>query len=386
MAFINYHKPDLNNEEIQSVIEVMRSGWLTTGEVCKKFEAEFKTFLSEENLYCLSVNSATAGLHLALEAIGIGFGDEVITTTHTFTATAEVARYLGAEVAFVDIDPETYCIDINKIEEKITSRTKCIIAVHFGGLSCNLNDLEKLGEKYSIPIIEDAAHALPTSFNEKLIGTFNTKATVFSFYANKTMTTGEGGMLVTHDEKLYKRAQLMRLHGIDRDPFDRFKQRKKTNTYNIIEAGFKYNMTDIAAAIGVEQLKKINMMSERREQIAKYYDDSLNSLPIKLPPRSNNDKDLHAWHIYNIVLDDQYKLLDRNTLIHKLSELNIGTSIHYLPLHMQPYWCKRYKLNQGMFPISTAVYSNCLSLPIYNLLTDSEVEYISSTLKSILVN
>ena len=248
--FLPFALPEIGEEEIAEVVDTLRSGWVTTGPKARKFEEAFGAFLGEPGLHCIAVNSATAGLHLALEALGIGPGDEVITTTHTFTATAEVVRYLGADVKLVDIDPATLNIDLAQLEAAITPKTKAIMPVHYAGLAVDMDAVQAIARQHGVKVVEDAAHALPTTWRGKLIGLHESDAIVFSFYANKTMTTGEGGMLVTRDAELAARAKVMRLHGINRDAFDRFTAKVPSWYYEIVAPGFKYNLTDIAAGPG----------------------------------------------------------------------------------------------------------------------------------------
>jgi len=259
--FLPFALPDIGEEEIAEVMDSLRSGWLTTGPKAKRFEQDFAAFVGD-GVEAIAVNSATAGLHIALEAAGIKEGDEVITTPYTFTATAEVVRYLNAHPVFVDIEPGTFNIDPAKIESAITSRTKAIIPVHFAGLACDMDRIIKIAQKHGLKVVEDAAHALPTTYKGKLIGTFDSDATVYSFYVTKTIATGEGGMVVTRNKKVSERCRVMRLHGIDRDVFNRYSSKKPSWHYEIIAPGFKYNMTDIAASLGIQQLKKSQGVSE----------------------------------------------------------------------------------------------------------------------------
>ena len=375
--------PDIDNNEIQACNKVLKSGWLTTGKKCEEFEKDFLNFLGEEDLYAVALSSATAGLHLALEAIGVSKGDEVITTTHTFTATAEVIRYLGAEVVFVDIDPKTNCLDLKEVEKFITKKTKCILPVHFAGITCDMNSLLKLANSKNIAVIEDSAHSLPSTYNQKLIGTLNTKATIFSFYANKSMTTAEGGMLVTRDKNLYKRVKTNSLHGIDRDAHLRFNSSDPAWFYQVVSPGYKYNLNDISAAIGIEQLKKLYPMQKRRQKIAEFYNSNLNQNSLTLPPNPINKSDLHSWHIYNLSFNKASKL-NRDSIIKKLAIEKISTSVHYIPLHMHKYWKERYKLEKSKFPNSTDLFFRCISLPIYSKLSDLQVEYVIEKLKNII--
>jgi dTDP-4-amino-4,6-dideoxygalactose transaminase len=313
-------------------------------------------------------------LHLALEAVGIGSGDEVITTTHTFTATAEVVRYLGADVKLVDIDPATLNIDPSLIEAAIMPRTKAIIPVHYGGLAADMPSILDIARRHGLKVIEDAAHALPATSGGRLVGTLDSDAAIFSFYANKTITTGEGGMLVTRDAALALRARVMRLHGMSRDAFDRFTASVPSWYYEIVAPGFKYNLTDIAAAIGLHQLKKARRFAERRAAIAGRFNDAFAPLPVltaPVPPAG----ELHAWHLYALRLADG-AAATRDRVIERLIERGIGCSVHYIPLHLQPYWRDRYHLTPQMFPHSQRVYERQLSLPIYPRMTDADVERV----------
>ena len=374
-----FSRPDIGQEEINEVIKVLRSGWITTGPKVSQFEENCKTFFNE-NVEVVSVNSATAGLHLGLEALGVAPGDEVITTTHTFTATAEVVRYLGANPVFVDIDPATLCIDVAQVEAAITPRTKAIIPVHFGGRSADMKALLALAAKRGLRVMEDAAHALPTTCGGDLVGTLASDVTVFSFYANKTMTTGEGGLLVTRSPEIAKRARVMRLHGINRDAFDRFTSNAPSWCYEVVAPGFKYNMTDLAAAIGIHQLKKVRIFQERRAEIATLYDKTFAGLPVLLPPQPMRG-DIHAWHLYVIQLGCDVKV-NRDVFIDRMFARGIGCSVHYIPLHLHPYWRDTYKLTPEMFPVSQGVYERCVSLPIYSCMTDTDVERVVTAVKN----
>jgi dTDP-4-amino-4,6-dideoxygalactose transaminase len=384
-SFIPFSRPSISQNEISQVNEVMLSGWLTTGSKSLEFEKAFSEYISEgeDKLESISVNSATAGLHLALEACGIGPGDEVITTTLTFTATAEVVRYLGAEVVLIDIDPVTMNIDTQKIRDRITKKTKAIIPVHYAGLSCNMNEILNIAKEFNLKVIEDAAHALPTTYNRKTIGSLKSDATVFSFYANKTITTGEGGMVVTRNMEIAKRVRLMRLHGIDRDAFNRFTDKKTSWYYEVIAPGYKYNLTDIAAGIGLEQLKKLPKFLKSRQSQASLYFEELKDLPLILPAQPKDD--LHAWHLYVIRLSKGSEI-SRDSLISKLLERGIGTSVHYVPLHLHPYWKKRYKLKNEDFIEAQRAYEAMISIPLYPDLSELEQQYVIKHLREILLN
>jgi len=379
LPFLPFALPELGDEEIAEVVDTLRSGWITTGPKAKRFEQAFAEFLNEPQIECIAVNSATAGLHLALEALGIGPGDEVITTTHTFTATAEVVRYMGADVKLVDIDPKTMNIALDQIEAAITPRTKAIIPVHYAGLAVDMLTLLDIARRHGLKVVEDAAHALPTTLEKELIGTMGSNATVFSFYANKTMTTGEGGMLVTRDAELAKRARVMRLHGINRDAFDRFTAKVPSWYYEIVAPGFKYNLTDIAAALGLHQLKRLPAFQRRREQIAARYFEALADLPLILPPQAP-EGDVHSWHLYVLRLTEDAPI-GRDEFIERLFEQGIGCSVHYVPLHQHPYWKERYGLTPEMFPESQKAYERTVTIPLYTAMTDDQVERVIAAVR-----
>ena len=367
--FLPFALPEIGEEEIAEVVAALRSGWVTTGPRARQFEEDFATFLGG-GLEAIAVNSATAGLHLALEAVGVGPGDQVITCTHTFTATAEVIRYLGAEPVLVDVDWDSLCIDVAAVEAAITPRTKVLLPVHFAGRAADMEALIALAHRHGLRVVEDAAHALPATCGGRLVGTLGSDATVFSFYANKTMTTGEGGMLVTRDALLAQRARTMRLHGISRDAFDRFTAKVPSWYYEVVAPGFKYNLTDIAAALGLHQLRKLGRFQSARARIAEAYDAAFADLPLALPPRpAPGDK--HAWHLYVIRLDAAAGV-SRDELIEHLFAAGIGCSVHYIPLHLQPYWRDSLGLLAESFPASQRSFESGLSLPIYSRMSDAD--------------
>lgn len=380
-AFLPFAAPEIGEEEIEEVVRSLRSGWITTGVKAQQFESDFAAWLGG-GVEAVAVNSATAGLHLALEALGIGPGMEVITTTHTFTATAEVIRYLGADPVFVDISPVTLCLDPEAVERAVTPRTRAIIPVHFGGLAAEMDALLAIARRAGLYVVEDAAHALPATSGGGLIGSLESDVTVFSFYANKTITTGEGGMLVTRHREIAKRARIMRLHGIDRDAFDRFVSNKPSWYYQVVAPGYKYNLTDIAASIGIHQLRKAHEFQRRRAEIAREYDAKLSALPLVLPPKAS-PQDIHAWHLYVVRLSDDAPV-SRDAFINGMFELGIGLSVHYIPLHLHPYWRERYALTPEMFPVSQDVYQRSVSLPIYSRMTDEDVARVIEAAKAVL--
>ncbi|HEU4460737.1 MAG TPA: DegT/DnrJ/EryC1/StrS family aminotransferase [Methylibium sp.] len=384
-SFLPFAQPDIGEDEIAEVVDTLRSGWITTGMKAKRFEQDFAAYLEPAGagaapLEAIAVNSATAGLHLALEAVGVGAGDEVITTTHTFTATAEVVRYLGADVVLVDIDPATMTLDPDAVEAAITARTKAIVPVHFGGLAAPMGRLLDIAARRKLHVIEDAAHALPTSFGGRAIGTLASDAAVFSFYANKNITTGEGGMLVTRDAELAHRAKVMRLHGISRDAFDRFTAKTPSWYYEVVAPGYKYNLTDIAAAIGLHQLKRADAFQQRRAAIAARYHAAFADLPLVLPADAPAG-DVHAWHLYVARLADDAKL-ERDAFVEHLFQRGIGVSVHYIPLHLQPYWRERYRLRPEQFPQSQRAYERMVSLPVYPKMGEADIERVVEAVRS----
>jgi len=378
-SFVPFALPDIGVEEEAEVLDTLRSGWLTTGPKAARLEAAFAEFLGAPGLHALAVNSATAGLHLALDALGIGPGDEVITTTHTFTATAEVIRYMGAQPVLVDIARDTLCIDPAQVARRITPRTRALIVVHFGGRSADMAALLALARAHGLHVVEDAAHALPATHGGRLVGTLDSSATVFSFYANKTMTTGEGGMLVLRDEAHARRARAMRLHGIDRDAFARFSTRVPAWRYDVVAPGFKYNLTDIAAAIGLAQLPKLRRMQQRRESIARLYCDALAGLPLTLPPQPLPG-DLHAWHLFPIEVHG----MSRDAFVQAMFDQGIGMSVHYIPLHQQTYWRDFCGLRPEDFPVSQSIYECTASLPIYSRMDDAAVQRVVAAVRRVL--
>ena len=379
--FLPFALPDIDEEEIQEVVDTLRSGWITTGPKTKQFEQDFSSYIGG-NVNAIAVNSATAGLHLTLEAIGINPGDEVITTPYTFTATAEVIRYLGAHPIFIDIDPLSFNIDSKNIEKAVTPKTKAIIPVHFGGLACEMDEIIKIARHYDLKIIEDAAHALPATSNGKNIGGLDTDATIFSFYATKTITTGEGGMIVTKNPAIAERCRVMRLHGISRDVFGRYNSIKPSWQYDVIAPGYKYNLSDIAAAIGIHQLKKVGSFHARRKEIAKKYNDSFVELPVILPPTADNE-DTHAWHLYVIRLTEKAGI-SRDEFIKQMAERGIGCSVHFIPLHILTYWKEKYNLKQMDYPNAYNAYLNAVSLPIYTKMTDEDVARVITAVTELL--
>jgi dTDP-4-amino-4,6-dideoxygalactose transaminase len=376
---IPFALPDVGEAEIEAVAEAIRSGWVTTGPKVKEFEQQFSTLCGPGTI-AVSVNSATAGLHLALEALGIGPGDEVIVPTWTFTASAEVVRYLGAEPVLVDVDPDTLNIDFASAAAAVTDRTKAVMPVHFAGLPVPATAIRAFADQHELRVVEDAAHALPAASGGELVGSGTSAAAVFSFYATKTITTGEGGMIVTRDREIAERVRVMRLHGISRDAFDRYRSNVPAWKYEVVAPGFKYNLTDPAAAMGLVQLSRAHTMRDRRAEIAAIYDEAFADLDLQLPAKGAKG-DLHAWHLYVVRLPDQ---IDRDGFIEGLSRQGVGSSVHFIPLHLQPYWRDRGSLSPEAFPVASAEFQRVASLPIFSSMSDAQVSRVADTVRSMI--
>ena len=382
--------PECSDDEIQEVAAVIKSGWLTTASRCAQFEKDFAGFVGAK--YALAVNSATAALHLGLEALGIKAGDKVLVPTFTFTATAEVVRYMGADPVFVDCDRETFCINATQMEKRFRVQgsgfrvqdVKAIIPVHLGGHPCDMDNIKLKAESLKLKVLEDAAHAIPTRYKGRLVGAFG-DVTCFSFYANKTMTTGEGGMLCTDDDEIAKRVKVMRLHGINRDVWDRFSTGASWE-YDVVAPGFKYNMPDINAALGIHQLRKAEKFRKKRQKIAETYYEFLEDIPGLILPRIHCAMEDHSWYLFNILIDPgkSKKGIDRNEFIKEMTKRDIGTSVHYKPLHRMTYYREKYGLKPEMFPNAEWVFERCVSFPMFSAMSDEQVEYVVESIRDIL--
>ena len=360
---IQFHKPHISQKELDSVSETIKSGWLTMGSKTLEFEKAFKKYIGSQ--YAISVNSATAALHLALNAIGIKKNDEVIIPTNTFISTVEAVLYLGAHPVLCDIEEKNNNINVDLIEKLITPRTKAIIPVHFGGHPCDMDEILNIAQRYNLRIIEDAAHALPSLYNSKKIGTIS-DATCFSFYATKTLTTGEGGMVTTANKKIAKTISLQRLHGIKGDAWNRY-QKDNDWYYEVVDFGYKYNTTDIQSAMGLVQLEKLEWMRDERKKIAKMYMEAFSG---NIDFISELDCNESSWHLFVI------NVANRDKLHKRLKEKGIGTSVHFIPIHKHPYYRKRFSYIDKDYPIANTIYGKSLSLPIYPGLNNDEIHYI----------
>ena len=369
--FLPFHVPDIGEEEIQSVVETLRSGWLTTGAKTKQFEAEFSQKVGAR--HAVAVNSCTAALHLALEAIGVTEGDEVILPTMTFAATAEVVHYFKARPVLVDCQEDTLNIDVHQIEKAISPRTKAIIPVHYAGQPCAMDRILEIARVHHLKVIEDAAHALPSRYHGRMVGTLG-DITCFSFYSTKTITTGEGGMATTENGEWAERMRILSLHGITRDAVNRYTP-EGTWYYEISYPGYKYNLTDIAAALGIPQLHKCEGFGVIRERYATLYNEAFKEIPEITVPHVAEDVE-HAWHLYVIQLDLERLQIGRNEIIDLLKKEGIGTSVHFIPLHLHPYYRDNYAYLPRHFPVASAVFERIISLPIYPKMTEADVQRI----------
>jgi dTDP-4-amino-4,6-dideoxygalactose transaminase len=379
MEFIPFHTPSIGRQEIEAVTEVLRSGWLTMGPKTREFEKAFAEYIGCK--HAVAVSSCTAALHLALDAIGLRPGDEVIVPVNTFTATANVVVHMGGKVVFADTLADGFNIDPVDVATRVSTRTKAIIPVHIAGEPCRMEELLQLAKGRELAVIEDAAHALPAEYRGRRIGAIS-PLTAFSFYVTKTLTTGEGGMLTTDNEVFARRAEMMRLHGISHDAWKRY-TREGSWYYDVLEAGFKYNMTDLQAALGLCQLKMVKQFRDVREAYVTRYRELLQELEeIELPPMPGDGVN-HAWHLFIIRLRLEQLAIDRNQFIEELSAAGIGTSVHFIPLHLQPYYARTYDCKHGDFPNAERTYQRCISLPVYPAMRPTDVERVAGAVRRI---
>ena len=376
--FMPFHVPEIGDAEIKSVVETLRSGWLTTGSKVKRFEENFSTYLGCS--HAVAVNSCTAALHLALDAVGIQQGDEVIVPAMTFAATAEVVLYFKAKPVLIDCQRDTLNLDPTQIEAAITAKTKAIIPVHLGGQPCDMEPILEIAQRHKLCVIEDAAHALPASYHGKRVGTIG-DITCFSFYATKTITTGEGGMATTENPEWADRMRMMSLHGISHDAWKRY-TKEGSWYYEVLYPGFKYNLTDIAAALGIEQLRKCDGFWQARKGIAAIYDKAFADLEEIQSPVRRPDIE-HAWHLYVIQLNLERLKVTRNQFIDALREEGIGTSVHFIPLHVHPFYRDKFGYKPADFPNASAAFERIVSLPIYPRMTEADVESVIGAVRKI---
>ncbi|HZW40008.1 MAG TPA: DegT/DnrJ/EryC1/StrS family aminotransferase [Ignavibacteriaceae bacterium] len=377
--FILFHKPHVTQQEIDEVVDTIKSGWWTTGPKTFKFENEFKNYIGSQ--FSVSANSWTAAGHLALEAIGLKAGDEVIIPSITFTATAEIICYFGAKPVIVDVQPGTLNIDPHQIEKAITKKTKAIIPVHFGGLPCDMDEILAIAKKNNLVVIEDAAHALPAKYKGKMIGNIS-DITCFSFYATKTLATGEGGMLTTNNKEYADRCAVMRLHGINKDAWKRYSS-EGSWFYEVIAPGYKYNFTDIQASLGLVQLAKVEgLWNMRKEIAAKYTKAFKNNDLIELHEQKSDSES--ALHLYPIFINIDKLKIKRSEVINLLKDAGIGTSVHFIPLYRHPYYKETFNLNEKDYPVSEYYFPREISLPLWPGMTNKQINYVINSLTDIL--
>ena len=365
--FLLFSKPAIGQEEIDEVTDTLRSGWITTGPKTRKFEAAFRTRVDAAD--AVGLNSCTAGLHLALLAVGVQPGDEVITTPMTFCASANVIEHVGATPRLVDVEPDTLNLDPRAIAAAITPRTRAILAVHYAGHPVDLDPIQDLAAQHGLAVVEDAAHALPASYKGRMIGA-GPNPVAFSFYATKNLTTGEGGML-TGSPDLIGRARTLGLHGMSRDAWKRYGPGGSW-FYTVDEPGFKYNMTDVQAAMGLVQLGKLAGFQRRRRQVVEAYNEAFGGLDALETPVERPEVE-HAWHLYVLRLRFGALRIGRDQFIEELTARNIGTSVHFIPVHLHSHYRQKYGFQPDQFPVAYGNYQRMLSLPLHPLLSDSDV-------------
>lgn len=368
---VPFHRAAVGEEEAQAVADVVRSGWLTMGPRTIEFERAFAGYIGTK--HAIAVCSGTAALHLGLEALRLSPGDEVIVPTTTFTATAEVVIYLGARPVLADVDAATLNVDPQDVQRRITRRTRAIIPVHFAGQPCDLDELAYLAARHDLQILEDAAHALPASYHGLRIGRVS-RLTAFSFYATKTLTTGEGGMITTDDDAISDRLRIMRLHGIGRDAWKRYSA-EGSWFYEVLEAGYKYNLTDLNAALGLVQLEKADAMCAARAAIACRYSQAFQALPQLQAAEVRPDR-VSAWHLYVLRLRLDTLRIGRDQFIEELKQRGVGTNVHFIPLHLQPYYQRTFHYRRGDLPNAEEQYWRSISLPIFPGMSAEEIDYV----------
>jgi perosamine synthetase len=376
---VPFYKPDIGGEEIAAVVDTLRSGWLTIGPRTREFEEVFAQAVGAR--HAVAVSSCTAALHLALDALEIKRGDEVITSTMTFTATGATIVHAGARPVLVDCTPDTLNIDPEDVRRKITPRTRVILPVHYSGHPASMEDILQIADEHHLAVVEDAAHALPASYRGRRVGAIG-DVTAFSFYATKNLTTGEGGMLTTADASLADRLRTRRLHGMSRDAWRRYSADGAWR-YDVAYPGFKYNMTDIAAAMGLVQLRRLPALHQRRRQLAALYDEMLSDVPELQLPVTRADVE-HAWHLYVVRLRPQQLRTRRDQLMELLKAAGVPTQVHFIPLHLHSYYRDAFGYRPENFPVASAAAERILSLPFFTLMSDDDVRYVATTLRRVL--
>lgn len=376
--FLPYNIPLIEEDDIAGVVDSLKSGWIAKGPKTMEFEKRFAEYVGAK--YAVALNSCTAALHLALAAAGIGEGDEVLTTPMTFASSANVVIHTGARPVFVDIDPVTLNIDPRKIPEKISPRTKAIIPVHVAGHPCEMDEILEIAREHQLFVLEDGAHAVYTQYKGKMIGSIG-NATAFSFYATKNLVTGEGGMVTTNDENLYDKIRILSTHGMSRNAWNRYAQAGSWY-YEILAPGYKDNMSDIMAGLGLSQLNKLERMQGLRQDIANYYNQEFGKMPeIEVPVELDYAR--HAWHLYIIKLNLDKLTIDRGRFIEELKKENIGTSVHFIPLHMHPYYRDTYGYQQGDYPVAEKAFERIISLPLFPKMSSQDARDVVNAVERV---
>lgn len=377
-TFLPYGKQWITEEDIEKVDEVLRSDWITTGPVLREFEREFAHFVKAK--YAIAVSSGTAALHIAVSACGIGKEDEVITTPMTFAATSNVVVMRGGKPVFADIKNDTHNIDSTEIKKKRTKKTKALIPVHFTGQPCDLDEIHEIAQENDQIVIEDAAHAVDSEYKGKKVGSIS-DLTVFSFHPVKNITTGEGGMVTTNDDQLAEQLEMYRNHGINKDANKRF-GKEGSWFYEMQYLGLNYRLTDIQAALGLSQLKRISELQDRRKDIVKIYNKELDEIPeISIPYVKDNVK--HGWHLYIITLKQNMLKVDRNKIFEALRAENIGVNVHYIPVHLHPYYKEVFGYKEGDYPVSEMIYTKIITLPLFPRMTDDDTYDVINAIKKV---
>jgi len=377
--FLFFHKPFISEEEVNEIVDTVRSGWLSMGPKTIRFEEAFNSYIGCKK--SIAVSSWTAAGHLTLEAYGIRPGDEVIVPTMTFPATAEIVCYFAAKPVIVDVDEDTLNISLKEIERAITPKTKAIIPVHYGGQPCDMDEIHDIANKHNIKVIEDAAHSLPATYKGKKVGTIS-DVTCFSFYATKTLSTGEGGMICTNDEEIAERCSIMRLHGINRDAWKRYTE-SGSWYYEVVAPGYKYNFTDLQASLGLPQLKKVDQMWQSRRDIAARYTQALKDNEFLTLHTVKGDRE-SSWHLFPIRLKLERLKINRAQLIDEMRKLNIGAGVHFMPVHQHVYYTQTYKLDDKDYPVASSVFPKLVSLPIYPGMKEEHVDRVINVLVDLL--
>lgn len=376
--FLPYCRPYFDDEELNRVADVLKSGWWTKGSVTREFEKVFAEYVGAK--YAVAVNSCTAAMHIALVAKGIGEGDEVISTPMTFCSTINTIVHTGAKPVLVDIDSKTGLIDVDKIEAAITEKTKAIVPVHYAGQSCDMDKINAIAEKYGLFVLEDCAHALSTEYKGRKIGSMG-NACAYSFYVTKNISTAEGGMLTTDDEELYEKASVLSLHGMSKNAWSRYGT-KGDWKYEVCDPGFKYNLTDIAAALGIAQMNKLDEMQAIRTEYAEMYNKAFDEID-GITYLKDNGLGKNSAHLYVIQIDKDKFNIDRDAFIGLLKDYNIGTSVHFIPICMHPYYINNFGYKKGDFPATEKMFEGIISLPLYPSMSREDVMYVIEAVREI---